>query len=325
MKKSQKWLRGAAGAAFALTTIGAASIAFAQDATPVPEIETAQTDVQERPFIGIQLQRSEDGVVVEGVLADSPAEAAGIQAGDVITAVNGETVENPRQLVEAVAALSVGDTVSLTVTRDGEEQTLEVTLAALPDEYGQVVQGFGGRRFGGEHFGGGRGGFEMPMGGAIMRMFGGNGWLGLSFQPIDAQVAEDNSLTVTEGALVIEIAEGSPASTVDLQVGDVITAVNGEAVDEERTLRDRLIAYEPDDTVTLTVLRDGESLEIEVTLAQPEFSGDMFMPFMGGMQGMPGMDGGFFNFQMPVDPNIPGIPNIDQLPPVTAPQGAFGI
>jgi C-terminal processing protease CtpA/Prc len=320
MKQSQKWLRGAAGAAFALTTMGAASIAFAQDATPVPETEAAQTQSQERPFLGIQLQRSEVGVVVEGVLAESPAETAGLQSGDVITAVNGEALENPRDLVQVIAGLSVGDTVSLTFTRDGEEQTADVTLAAFPAEFEESVQGFGGRPFGGEHFGGGRRDFAMPFGGAMIQMFGGNGWLGLSFQPIDAQVAEENSLTVTEGALVIEIVEGSPAATVDLQAGDVITAVNGEAVDEERTLRDRLIAYEPDDTVTLTVLRDGETLDVDVTLAQPEFSADMIMPFMGGM---PGMEGGFF--QMPVDPNMPGIPNIQELPPVEVPQGTFGI
>ncbi|HLU08251.1 MAG TPA: PDZ domain-containing protein, partial [Oceanobacillus sp.] len=95
-----------------------------------------------------------------------------------------------------------------------------------------------------------------------------------------------------------EVLPNSPAENAGLQEHDIITAVNGDVVDAERTLRDRLFAYEPDDTITLDVLRDGETIQIEVTLGQPELASDL-MPF--------------FNFEIPnlrdalqprVQPNI---------------------
>lgn len=69
-----------------------------------------------------------------------------------------------------------------------------------------------------------------------------------------------------DGAQVYMVLPGSPADEADLTIGDVITAVNDEVVDEEHTLFDRIRAYEPGDTVTLTVLRDGETLTVEITL-----------------------------------------------------------
>jgi S1-C subfamily serine protease len=77
--------------------------------------------------------------------------------------------------------------------------------------------------------------------------------------------------------LITEVVEGSPAAEAGLQVGDIVTAVDGDRVDFEHTLRDRLFAYEPGDTVTLDVLRDGETLQIQVTLGEPQMGG--FLPF----------------------------------------------
>jgi S1-C subfamily serine protease len=92
---------------------------------------------------------------------------------------------------------------------------------------------------------------------------------------IDAQVAESEGLDVTDGALVTEVVAGSPAESSGLLVGDIITAVSGDVVDFERTLSDRLYAYEAGDTVTLDILRDGETIQIDVTLGQPEQRSDV--------------------------------------------------
>src|SRR5690606_32840166 len=82
--------------------------------------------------------------------------------------------------------------------------------------------------------------------------------LGVTIVNLNAETAAENEVDVTEGALIMDVEDESPAADAGLQTGDIITAVDGDLVDEERTLRDRLFAYEPDDTVTLTVLRDGE-------------------------------------------------------------------
>ncbi|MEY8459652.1 trypsin-like peptidase domain-containing protein [Eggerthellaceae bacterium 24-137] len=71
---------------------------------------------------------SESGAYVAGVAEDSGAAAAGLQEGDIITALNGEAVESASDLMLAVRGEQPGDTVTLTVNRNGQEQEMQVTL-----------------------------------------------------------------------------------------------------------------------------------------------------------------------------------------------------
>jgi membrane-associated protease RseP (regulator of RpoE activity) len=108
----------------------------------------------------------------------------------------------------------------------------------------------------------------------------------------------------------------TPAAAADLQEGDIILAVDGDVVDQERTLPDRLYAYEPGDTVTLTVLRDGEEMEVEVTLGGVMFEQGRFGvgPGMGMGPGgrRPGRGQGF-GFG-PGSPMMPGYgPHFDEF------------
>jgi hypothetical protein len=93
----------------------------------------------------------EQGVLVLDVAEDSPAEEAGLQDGDLITAADGEPVEEPQDLVDVIAAHEPGDRVTLTVycfdhgsgrgDDIGEEREVEVTLAEHPDEEGKAYLG----------------------------------------------------------------------------------------------------------------------------------------------------------------------------------------
>jgi serine protease Do len=74
---------------------------------------------------------------VRGVLAsflepDSPAERAGIRAGDIVTAVNGEQVESVRQARRAIFGSRVGDVITVTIVRDGERHDFDVELEEVP-------------------------------------------------------------------------------------------------------------------------------------------------------------------------------------------------
>ena len=71
---------------------------------------------------------SESGAYVASVAAGSGAEAAGLQEGDIITALNGEKVEGASDLMLAVRGEQPGETVTLTVNRGGQEQEIQVTL-----------------------------------------------------------------------------------------------------------------------------------------------------------------------------------------------------
>ena len=94
-----------------------------------------------RAFLGVQMQPEidaatadalglpgDDGVLVTEVVPDSPAEAAGVETGDVIVALAGERVAGPTELRRRVEKLTVGENYPLTVIRDGAET--ELTLAA---------------------------------------------------------------------------------------------------------------------------------------------------------------------------------------------------
>src|SRR5690606_20338286 len=68
------------------------------------------------------------------VLPDSPAEKAGIQVGDVIVEFNGQAISKSSDLPPLVGATKVGGKVPVTVIREGRSRTLNVVVAALPEE-----------------------------------------------------------------------------------------------------------------------------------------------------------------------------------------------
>lgn len=73
-----------------------------------------------------------EGAIVSQVLPDSPAERAGIKAGDVIVAFDGQAVEDSNELVRIVGSTGVGEATKMTIVRDGEEMTMTVTTAERP-------------------------------------------------------------------------------------------------------------------------------------------------------------------------------------------------
>ncbi len=246
---------------------------------------------------------------------DSPLYAAGLREGDFITQINGEAID-PRGLFEALLALRQENAteVTLTVERDSETQEIVVPLDALqafsfdfggempafpegmmpgmPFEFDGAMPFFPDGMMPGMpfNFDG-----EMPFGmGAMMQGAG----LGVQYVTLNAAEAQERDIEQTEGALVTDIITDSPAEKAGLQVDDIITHVNGDVLDEERTLPDRLAAYEPGDVVTLDVLRAGETLQIEVTLDTftLQMPGGMEFHFFGP-EGLPQLEA----------PTVPGV------------------
>ena len=74
-----------------------------------------------------------------------------------------------------------------------------------------------------------------------------------------------------QGALIREVIAGSPAETAGIQVGDIVTEVDGTPVDANHRLADLVSQYQPGDRVTITLSRGGETKRITVTLdANPQ-------------------------------------------------------
>jgi len=169
-----------------------------------------------RGWIGVQIQpvtgdiadslglKNAHGALVSEPQSDSPAQKAGIKAGDVIVSVNGEPVADARNLARRISALAPGTSVKLGVIRSGKEDALTLTLGELPKER-QARAGTEERA---------TPGVEVPK-------------LGLSLAP-----ARNGG----EGVVVTQVDPNGTASD-RFQTGDVILDVNGKMVSSPADVR----------------------------------------------------------------------------------------
>ncbi len=116
-------------------------------------------------------------------------------------------------------------------------------------------------------------GFAIPVATAVPiaeqlvdRGFVEHAQLGVRGQDVDPQVAELYDLAVTEGAVIVEVVPGSAADRAGLERGDIVTAIDGEPVSGMVELAGRIRSLAPGDRVALTVVRDGERRNVDVTL-----------------------------------------------------------
>jgi len=126
---------------------GSVGIAFAIPSNTVKSVIAQLKDHGSvtRGWIGVQIQpvtqdiadslglKKAEGALVAEPQADSPAKKAGIEAGDVITAVDGKAVKDARELAKTIGALAPKATVKLTVFHKGSEKTISLTLGELPN------------------------------------------------------------------------------------------------------------------------------------------------------------------------------------------------
>ena len=97
------------------------------------------------------------------------------------------------------------------------------------------------------------------------------GYLGVVIQNVDDKLAKSFNLPGTEGALVSQVAEGTPAAKARLKAGDFITAVDGKHVKNVNELRNEIAHLDPDKAYQLTIYRNGKEMTVSVKLSeQPE-------------------------------------------------------
>ena len=96
------------------------------------------------------------------------------------------------------------------------------------------------------------------------------GQLGVSVETVTADIAKKQSIAVDHGALVAKVESGSPAQKAGIEKGDVITAVNGTAIDTSAQLRNRIGLTKPGTSVQLTLNRDGNRKTLAVVLAEAQ-------------------------------------------------------
>ena len=113
---------------------GNVGVGFAVPSNTVREVLPALSRGQtiERPFLGVTTAAHPDGADIQSVTPGSPADDAGLQAGDVITRVDGRTVRDPDDVAEAVSANEPGDRVEVEISNGASERTVDVQLGTRP-------------------------------------------------------------------------------------------------------------------------------------------------------------------------------------------------
>ncbi len=145
---------------------------------------------------------------------------------------------------------------------------------------------------------------QMPFDRPKAPEFAAQPYLGVEFVMITPELAEAENLAAEEGALVRAVLLKTPAAEAGLELGDIIQQVNGEPVDVEHPLPERIRAFKPGDEVTLEVLREGQTHEIGVTLGERPLPELPRLP--EGLQ--PGFE---FDFQCSPGP-CPDLPFFDE-------------
>jgi S1-C subfamily serine protease len=123
-------------------TSSATNVSFAisvTEALPIVEALRAQADGTPRAeaYFGVGLEDRRDGgqgVIVTGVEPDTPADAAGVRAGDLIVAVDGSTTDGSAGLIAAIRDRQAGDNVTITIQRSDERRDLTVELTERPQD-----------------------------------------------------------------------------------------------------------------------------------------------------------------------------------------------
>ena len=94
------------------------------------------------------------------------------------------------------------------------------------------------------------------------------GFLGVTIQPVDEEIAESLGLESETGALVASVVKGGPAEKAGIEVGDVIVAIDGDEIAQVKELTRKIAAMVPDARAEFVVLRNGERKKIDVRVGK---------------------------------------------------------
>lgn len=228
----------------------------------------------------------EPGILVTGVVEDSPAQAAGIVRGDIILEVDGKATNTIGELQDVLREYEAGETVEALISRGGEEMSIEVRLETRL--YRPVFGIQAGRGYGGPQFEGSRSGSPYgwsrrgPMPGMPGFEFGPDNSFRFRFSEEDFPGGR-----IPSGDIVRSVEDGSPADTAGIQPGDIVISVDGLTLDDQN-IGQVITGLEPGDTVTIDLLRMGgeegiEEVTVDVTLAENDaggaYLGITYLPF----------------------------------------------
>ena len=239
---------------------GSVGIAFSIPASTVRSVIAQLKDKGSvsRGWIGVQIQpvtpdiadslglKKAEGALVAEPQANGPAAKAGIESGDVITAVNGETVKDARELARTIGGLSPGVAVKLNVLHKGQDKVVSLNLGQLPNTLEAKADTDNGDK------GSANRGTDVPR-------------LGLTLAPANSVAGAGK-----EGVVVTDVDPKSAAAERGFKEGDVILEVAGKSVANVGDVREAITAARNDNknSVLMRVKSGGSSRFVAIPLAK---------------------------------------------------------
>ncbi|HET7413478.1 MAG TPA: Do family serine endopeptidase [Pararhizobium sp.] len=239
---------------------GSVGIAFS---IPAPTVKSVIAQLKDkgsvsRGWIGVQIQpvtpdiadslglKKAEGALVAEPQANGPAAKAGIESGDVITAVNGETVKDARELARTIGGLAPGNAVKLNVLHKGQDKVINLTLGQLPNTIEAKADTDKDDK------GGTARGTDVPK-------------LGMTVAPANSVAGAGK-----DGVVVTEVDPKSAAAERGFKEGDVILEVAGKTVTNAADVREAITAARSDNknSVLMRIKSGGQSRFVAVPLAK---------------------------------------------------------
>ncbi len=147
------------------------------------------------------------GAIVRSVLPKSPAEKAGLEPGDVILKLDGKEISDAHSMQDAVEHLTIGKEYPLLIVRGGQQKTMSVVIQEMPTnltaQYNQSEE---------------------------TKPEGQDDILGLQVRNLTAELAKQLNVGVSNGVVVTEVKNGSPAEVAGVRVGDVVQRVGQKKI-----------------------------------------------------------------------------------------------
>ena len=200
------------------------------------------------------------GVLVQDVRADSPAARAGLKTGDIVVQFDGERVRSASHFTRLVRETAPGRAVTSSVIRDGARVALDVApdvnerrAMAFPRNLPPLPPNFG---------------LNVPrdLDPAPPLRGSPRAQIGVTLTPLGEQLA--SYFGVKDGVLVSSVTSGSAAAQGGLRAGDVITAVNGRAVQNVGDVISAVREARPGSALTMRIIRDRKEVAVTVTIPE---------------------------------------------------------
>lgn len=205
-----------------------------------------------RAFLGVATEKNEKGARITSVEKETAAEKIGLQKDDIITKVGDTAIEGSEGLFEAIGKYKPEDKVTITYLRDGKTHTATATLgkAKMPN-----VQAF---RIDGDNFH-----FNMP---DMPRLNDRNFRFDFNDSRKPRLGLGIQDLAEGKGVKVLNVDEDTPAAKAGLQKDDIITEIDGSAVNSVDELKNKTKDLKEGSSLTVTFLRSGKTQSATVTL-----------------------------------------------------------